>query len=153
MSTVNNQVVERELGWDEEITQDAQEFIILQPGEYDFTVGSFERARFAGSDKMPPCNMAVVFLDVIDPTTGQTVSVRNQFFLHTRTEWRISQFFTALGLKKKGEPMVPKWNEIVGKTGKCIIENTTHNGKPYNGVKEFLDIDDILAAAQSEYTF
>lgn len=153
MSTVNNQVVDRELGWDDEITQDAQEFIILPPGTYDFTIASFERGRFAGSDKMPACPLAVVHLDIIDPTTGQKVSVRNQFLLHSRTEWTIAQFFTALGLKKKGEPMVPRWNEIVGKTGKCVIENTTYNDKTYNGVKEFIEIDNTLAAVQNEYNF
>lgn len=152
MNTMNNQAVERELGWDDELTQDAQEFTILAPGEYAFTVNRFERSRFNGSDKMPACNLAVVYLDVVDPATGQTASVRNQFLLHSRTEWTISQFYVAIGLKKKGENTVQRWNEVTGKTGRCIIGVRKYNDKEYNEVKEFIEVD-LVAEAQNTYNF
>ena len=39
----------RELGWDDEITSDSGGFLLLEEGDYDFTVTAFERGRFPGS--------------------------------------------------------------------------------------------------------
>lgn len=44
----------RELGWDDEIEKGA-DYVLLPEGEYDFTIESFERGRFEGSDKAPAC--------------------------------------------------------------------------------------------------
>lgn len=42
------------LGWDEEVEMgEGGDFILLPPGDYDFTVETFERARFEGSAKAP----------------------------------------------------------------------------------------------------
>ncbi len=47
----------RELGWDDEIEKGA-DYVLLPEGEYDFTIESFERGRFEGSDKVPACPRA-----------------------------------------------------------------------------------------------
>jgi hypothetical protein len=49
----------REYSWDDQIEKDS-EFILLPEGDYDFEVMSFERGRHAGSDKLPPCNKAIL---------------------------------------------------------------------------------------------
>ena len=50
--------------WDDAIESDGQEFIILEEGDYNFRVVEFERGRFPGSAKIPPCNKAALTLQV-----------------------------------------------------------------------------------------
>ena len=58
---MNNGMMEgHELGWDDTI-QEESEFIILPAGDYDFTVKSYERGRFNGSEKMSACMEALGF--------------------------------------------------------------------------------------------
>lgn len=44
MTQFNNNF-DHELGWDDEITTDAKEFVQLAPGDYQFTVTNLERGR------------------------------------------------------------------------------------------------------------
>ena len=37
-----------ELDWDSEIENEGSEFIVAEPGDYDFVVTAFERGRFQG---------------------------------------------------------------------------------------------------------
>ena len=55
---------ERELGWDDVIENDSPEFVILPDGDYDFEVVDFERGRHNGSEKLPPCNKAIVHIRI-----------------------------------------------------------------------------------------
>ena len=51
------------LGWDEEVEMgEGGDFILLPPGDYDFTVETFERARFEGSAKAPACNLSLIHI-------------------------------------------------------------------------------------------
>ena len=50
------------LDWDDAIESDGQEFVILEEGDYNFTVTDFERGRFPGGTKIPPCNKAALTL-------------------------------------------------------------------------------------------
>ena len=64
--TMADQVQGKELGWNDTIEHDGSDWVLLPPGEYPFTVEKFERARFAGSAKLPPCNQAKLTLTVGD---------------------------------------------------------------------------------------
>lgn len=55
------------LDWDDTIESDGQEFVILQEGDYNFTVTGFERGRFPGGQKIPACNKAALTLQVSVP--------------------------------------------------------------------------------------
>ncbi len=59
--------IERELGWNDTIMKDADEYVILPAGDYDFVVESLERGRHEGSEKLPPCNKAILNLRVYTP--------------------------------------------------------------------------------------
>ena len=59
-----SETMEREFGWDDAIEKDS-EFELLPEGDYDFEVTGFERARHNGSDKLPPCNKAVLTIKLI----------------------------------------------------------------------------------------
>ncbi|MDR0885429.1 MAG: DUF669 domain-containing protein [Clostridiales Family XIII bacterium] len=137
------QVIDREFGWDDEIVKD-DDFILLAPGDYDFTVVGVERQRYEGNqtkaDGLPPCPMAKVQLR-IDAPQGHA-NIFNNIFLHSRTEGMISAFFASIGLKKKGEPLKMNWPAVPGSTGRAKIDIRKYNGNDYNEVKKFYPKDD-----------
>lgn len=138
---------ERELGWDDEIQKDGGEFIVLPPGDYSFAVTKFERGRFNGSDKMPPCNQAKLELTISSPEHGDVVVFHN-LFLHTKTEGLLSNFFAGIGQKKKGEPLRMNWNAVVGSKGRLKLEINKFVGRDgeertNNQVKTFYPAEDV----------
>lgn len=116
-----------ELGWNSEITNEGKDFIIAEPGDYDFTVVGFERGRFNGSAKMPACNQAELSIKLNHPD-GECI-VKDKLFLHSKTEWKISEFFLGIGQKKKGESFRPNWNAIIGATGRCKVKKRSYENK------------------------
>ncbi len=141
-----NTAVERELGWDDTIQKESLEFITLPEGDYDFVVESFDRGRHNGSDKLPPCNKAILKLHISAPQ-GEVTVVHN-LFLHTITEGMLSAFFECIGQKKKGEPLRMNWQAVPGAKGRLKLgirsyqkdgENRTINEVkrfyPYEGPK------------------
>lgn len=137
--------LEREFEWDDEIEKDSSDFILLPEGDYDFTVESFERARHNGSEKLPPCNKAILKLRIETPEGAALVN--QNLFLHTKTEGMISAFFTAIGQKKKGEKIKMNWNAVIGAKGRCKIgihEWTGDDGEKRQGnqVKKFYPFEE-----------
>lgn len=132
-----------EIGWDDEVEQDGGDFVLLDEGEYSFTVTKFERGRFPGSTKIPACNKAVLTL-VIDSDQGKT-SVIADLIMYSSMEWKLSQFLRSVGLKKEGEKVRVKWDQLVGKKGRCMIKHRTYTNK--NGEeKQTNDIDRFIDA-------
>lgn len=141
---IENQV-ERELDWNDTIERDGGDFILLPKGDYSFVVKSFERGRHAGSDKLPPCNKAVLSLEF--QSSEGNVTLTHNLFLHTKTEGLISSFFSSIGQKKKGEKLKMNWNTIVGSTGKAKIDIRDWTGKDgekrqSNEIKSFYPKDE-----------
>lgn len=143
----NYQTQDRELGFDDTITKDAQEFIALAPGDYQFRVTNIEKTRSKGEGKLPPCNMVIVHC-TIDSHQG-SATIKEYLVLHTSLEWKLSQFFSAIGQKKKGAPLQMNWNRVVGSTGKCQVINEQRDGNTYNRIKAFLLPDDYESPAPS----
>ena len=110
-----------ELRWDSEIENEGSEFIVAEPGDYDFTVIGFERARFAGSDKMPPCNQAKLSIRIDIPGASGECVIKHNLFLHSKTEWKLCEFFTAIGQRKKGQRVSMNWNAVIGSRGRCKV--------------------------------
>lgn len=146
-----SQNIDRELGWDDEIEKDGGDFVLLPEGDYFFTVTKFERARFAGSDKMPPCNQAKLELAIHSQEHGD-VTVFHNLFLHTKTEGLLSNFFTGIGQKKKGEKLRMNWNAVIGSKGKCRLEQNKYMVKGEervnNQVKKFYPYDEAFGQQQ-----
>lgn len=140
---------DHELGWDDEIEKDT-DYILLAEGDYSFTIESFERARHNGSEKLPACNKAIVYLKVKgrDVESGREgeVTIRHQLFLHSKTEGMLCAFFTGIGQRKKGERMKMNWNLVPGSTGKAKIGIREYNGRKFNEVKKFYDPADTPVA-------
>lgn len=117
----------RELGWDDEIQQESS-FMLLPEGDYRFTVEKFDRARHSGSEKIPPCNKAIVSFRVFDGK-GNSVLITENLFLHTSMEWKLSEFFASIGMKQKGEKARMNWNEVYGKSGVCHVKIRSYKKK------------------------
>lgn len=109
----------REFNWDDEIKNDGPAYVLLPAGEYPFTVTKFERARHPGSSKLPPCPMALLTIAVHSEKGDAILTTR--LFLHTRTEGLLCAFFESIGQRKHGDPLRPRWNEVVGSNGQCKI--------------------------------
>lgn len=140
-------MTERELGWDDEIERDGSDFVLLPEGDYNFTVTKFERARFAGSDKMPSCNQAKLELAIHTAEHGD-VTVFHNLFLHTKTEGLLSNFFSGIGQKKKGEKLRMNWNTVIGSKGRCklIVNKYMSKGeeRANNQVKTFYPYEEVF---------
>lgn len=127
--------VGRELDWDDTIEKES-DYVILPEGDYDFVVESVERARHPGSEKLPPCNKAIVKMR-IDSEYG-TAIINHNLFLHTNTEGMLSAFFTCIGQKKKGEPLRSmNWSSVTGSTGRIHVKPRVYNENEYNDIKKF----------------
>ena len=135
------------LDWGDEIQQES-EFVLLPPGTYPFEVVGFERARHPGSDKLPPCNKAIVSLKVFGPE-GQSTTIPYNLFLHRKTEGMLSAFFIGLGMKEHGKPVRMDWNNIVGKRGYLKLAHREYNGSTYHDIRQIIDPEKAPAANTS----
>ncbi|WP_249630421.1 hypothetical protein [Streptococcus uberis] len=148
MTEYNNNF-ERELGWDDEITQDSAGFVQLTPGDYQFTVTNFERARHTPNPqnpgKLPACPKAIVTIQI--ETAEGVAQLTHNLFLHTTTEGMLSAFFGAIGQKKHGEPLRMNWNTVVGSKGVARINKRKGTGqyadKEYDNIKSMIYADEV----------
>ena len=110
----------RELGWDDSIKQDSQNFDPIPEGDYNVTIEKYDRSRSKGEGKLPPCNMAVVYFIVHGQ--DREITIRENYILHSSLEWKLSELFRGVGLKKEGEELRMDWNSLPGKTARAKIE-------------------------------
>ena len=134
--------MERELGWDDTIQQE-QEYITLPAGDYDFRVERFERGRYEGGKKVPPCNQANLTIVIVDPASGRDVKIQHNLLLHSKLETMLSEFFRGIGQKKKDEPLRMNWQMVPGATGRCKVVPEEYNGNMYNKIKKFYPKDEV----------
>ena len=129
------------LGWEDDAQVQESEFVLLDPGVYDYQVVAFERGRFDGSKQMAACNVAKLTLHC---TNGiQTGNVFVNLMLNTKVLWRVSQFFKSCGLipadAHQGDNFsMALFNQVMGRTGKVKLKHRTWQDKTYNDVDEFL---------------
>lgn len=142
-----------ELGWDAEIENEGKEFIVAEPGDYSFTVINFERARFEGSAKMPPCNQAKLSIRLEIPGADGECIIKHNLFLHSKSEWRLCEFFTAIGQRKKGQRVSMNWNAVPGARGRCKVSKRSFKSK--DGSKDLWanDIDKFYAPESSDLPY
>lgn len=131
----------QEIGWDDAIENDS-EFTLLPEGDYQFKVVKFERARHNGSDKLPPCNKAILTLEVTDGIN--TTQITHNLFLHRKCEGMLCAFFTAIGQRQHGERLVPNWAAVMGANGTCKVGLRTWTGndgnpRQNNEIKKFYE--------------
>lgn len=144
------------MDWDAVIVDDGNEYapkIILEEGDYKFTVSKLDRTMSKGSEKLPPSRMAKLTLSV--ESDQGTATIITNLILHKSLEWKLSQFFRSIGQKRHGEKMKMNWGKVVGSYGIAHITKRTYTGQDgteheTNDVSYFLDYD---PKAHSEDTF
>ena len=144
-----------ELSWDAEIENEGSEFVVAEPGDYDFTVVNFERARFQGSTKMPPCNQAKLTIR-LDMPGGETCEIKHNLFLHSKTEWKLCEFFTSIGQRQSGQRVAMNWNAVIGSRGRCKVSKRSFESNKDKKILWANDIDKFYppqAAASGNLPF
>lgn len=148
MTDFNTNNFDREFGWDDVIEKDSSGFVQLTPGDYQFTVTNFERARHTPKSqdaKLPACNKAIITVE-IETAEGIAILTHN-LFLHSSTEGMLSAFFGAIGQKKHGEPLKMNWNTVVGAKGVARINKRKGTGqyadKEYDNIKSMIYADEV----------
>lgn len=121
----------RELAWDEVIDdgEGYPERVVFEPGDYDFTVKSFERGKAKDTGR----NMAILDLEVTDGSKKSVV--RDWIVLTNKTYWKAANYFRSVGMKKHGEDIKMDWKGSIGKTGRCTLikeEKISKKGNPYD---------------------
>jgi hypothetical protein len=135
----------RAFGWDEPTIDNPNEgsaFTVLPPGEYPYEIKKFARGEHQPKPggKLPRCPKAIITIAVDGGPLG-AVEIDTNLFLHSRCEGMLSQFFVSCGLRKHGEPLVMRWDQIVGRAGMVKLDVRAGNkeGALFNEVKRFLD--------------
>lgn len=138
--------------WDDKVALDPDEgpsFRVLEPGYYPFEVTAFQRERFKGSSKTPPCPMARLTLKVTDQ--HGTATVFERLYLIQRAMWKVAAFFESIGAPRDGDgKIVPDWNIVEGAQGWMKLKKRSYesNGetKTANEVDRFCRADEVAAA-------
>ena len=132
------------LDWNDSIEEDGTEFVLLEEGDYNFVVTNFERGRFPGGAKVPPCNKAIITVKVY--ANGGEANIKFDILLYRSLEWRISSFFRCIGMKKSGEKLVMDWSKVVGSVGRAHFKQRSYTNnfgeeKFTNDLDRFYDYD------------
>ena len=63
--------------------------------------------------------MAVVYFTV--HVANRDITIRENYVLHSSLEWKLSELFSGVGLKKKGEELRMDWQSLPGKTARAKV--------------------------------
>lgn len=127
--------------WNSEIKEDGQDFSPLPQGEYAFRVLKMDRTKASTG-----ANMAKLELEV--QGDGRTAKVYDNLVLQDNCEWKLSQFFRAIGQKKHGQSFRMDWNRVPGARGRVRlkveeyeVQKGEHKGekRQRNAVDSYLD--------------
>ena len=133
------------MSWDSSVEAEstAPQYVLLPAGEYNFDVVNFERGNFPGSAKMCASPKAIITLKHTT-ANGETCQIRYDLILNKLVEFKLSEFFRAIGQKKPGEALRPDWNSVVGSRCRAKVKQRTYIGKDgkdhtTNDIESFLD--------------
>lgn len=132
------------MDWGDSIENEGQELITLEEGDYVFKVTNFERGRYIGSAKIPPCNKAIITVQVI--TDKGMAICKFDLVLYRTLEWKLCSFFRSIGQKKHGEKLAMDWNKVLGSVGKAHFKPRSYTNqhgdeKTVNDIDHFIDYD------------
>lgn len=124
--------------WDDvtELTEDQErgsvETAMLPDGKYPFEVIKVEKAWYDGGEKIPPCNMAKVFMRIDGGDLGSGLVVDN-IYLAEKYIWKAGAFLRAIGVRSHGDKLeFGKLLHCDGEKGRCEIYLDTYTGRDGN---------------------
>lgn len=145
------------MGWNDEIKEDSNGFVLLPAGVYRFQVQKIDKTIYQGnSEKIGMgCPMATVGLQIFSPN-GNT-SVQDNIYLKKSLEWKISSFFRSIGFKEHGKGYKMDWDKALGAEGRCKLKVETWVGrdgqeKQSNRIESYIDSDTAPSAASQAPT-
>ena len=128
-----------QIGWNDQISDDGEEMLILPEGDYQFEVVGFERGWHERSEKLDACNMAVLQFKIVTPEG--VARARTNLFLLRKMEFKITAFLRSINQKEKGKAIQMDWNRVLGAVGRAHFRPRTYNGQEFNELIRFLDYD------------
>lgn len=135
-----DEIKNTEMDWDSPIEANVSEMNLPPVGEYGFTVIEFEKTFSKAGNKMAKITIQ------LDKENGQHWKINDYLVLSDKMAWKLSDFFEALSLKKKGEKLEKMpWDKVLGSTGRVKIKHETYDGKESCKVDKYL----VSEAAQA----
>ena len=130
------------LDWDSELSGESNGFVVLPEGICTIEIMELTRGRYKGSEKLPPCNEAVLKIKATTPN-GEAAVFSYRLRLCSSLVWLLRSFFECVGLAEPGQPFQMQWDCIKGRTGRAKIKVRDYTDD--NGVKHQInDIDCFL---------
>jgi len=122
--------------------------VVLKNGEYRFVVKSKTNTISKGEKTAGAHQASLVLMvyDINDENYENRIGTAyDRLTLHDSTWGMVCAFFRAIGERKHGESIVPKWDEVVGAPGKAVLYQDTYNNKTSMKVKNYLFPDEVPA--------
>ena len=136
------------LGWDDEV-EAGNPFVLFPEGDYSFIITNLEKGIYekpANRESKIPANCPKATVEIeFTNSTGEKTTLKENFFLYKKMQWKINQFFTSIGAPKNAEGKVKmNWGTVVGAhgTAKLIVNDyTDKSGKQAqnNRIDSFLE--------------
>lgn len=138
------------LDWDSEITQDSQEYVLLPEGDYPFMIQGLEKAIYDGPSLKIGQGCPMAILKIVVGTEAEHTSITDKLYLSTSMEWKLGQFFRAIGQKTHGKSYKMDWNNVIGKQGLCRIKiedwvDRDGNARQSNKIDRYLECEAVKA--------
>ncbi len=128
--------------WNDSIEKDSEDRVLIPEGFYNARILWIEKGEFAGSAKLSACPKAIITM-MLD--TGETPTpITTTILLHRRLEWKIKEFFCAVGRAKHGEPYQMCWDGLEGARLRVHVGQRSYTDKfgeehTVNEVDKFVD--------------
>lgn len=135
METDINEIID----WDGEVGNDGQDFAVLPDGDsVRATILTVEK----GHKKDGSAPQVKLTLRAISENGNGEALVRDYITMTRKSEWKLCELFSALGLRKHGETLKMRW-DIEGMTFRATVLVDSYTGKggdimKSNKIKKYL---------------
>lgn len=136
------------LDWDSIIEDDSDGYTLLPPGEYIGRVAWYEAGCHKGSEKVPPCQKAIIHI-ILDTPDGPKSMTAN-LLLQIRMEWKLREFFRAVSENRDGEGPRMNWKTLRGAPIAVHVRVRSYT-TPEGEERMVNDIDKFLAFDASRF--
>lgn len=138
------------LGWDSPIENEGTNFVVLEENTVcDCTVIGFEPKQTKSG-----APMAALRIECVAPE-GRTI-VDDNLALQRNCEWKLCEFFTAIGQRVHGQRIVPDWDGVLGAKCRATVSKEPWLSNPNrfsNKIKKYLEPEQTTPASGEEVSF
>ena len=140
--------------WDAPLDDEGREFKILPKAEYRFVVAQKPIVPVTSKgDKTkgaPMARLELIIYALDDVNFENPLAIGfDSLIRHTSTDFKVCQFFVAIGERKHKEIITPNWAMVPGATGLAIFFPDKYEGKESMKVERYLDPPSTEALAQA----